>query len=124
MSVDDTEAEVARRAAARLAEGGDPRLPQQVEAVLHGADPSGPGQRYMEPATTIALASLVVSAVGVAWQIYRDLRQDRQAKVAPETLARQVRVRVELPPGLAAEQRDRVVEVVVAETIAAADQAD
>jgi len=113
---------VARRAAARLGESGEPRLPPLVEAVLAGGDVTGPQQRFLEPGTAIALASLVVSVAGLAWQIYWDLRQAGQAAPpAREVLARQVRVRVEVPPGLTPADRDRVVEVVVDETIAAAD---
>jgi urease gamma subunit len=67
----------------------------------------------------VALASLVVSVATLAWTVYNDLRE-RAAKPAAEVVRRTVRVRLreDGQDGVP----DRVIEVVVDETIAAAGE--
>ena len=105
--------EIARRAAERLA-GLDAGLPAATERLLQGA----PRRRSLDPGTSIALASLLVSLVQFGWTIYQDsLRQKEKAEVR-DALVRRLLDRIEdsgapLPPG----QRDRVVEVVAEEIL-------
>jgi hypothetical protein len=102
----------ARAAAARLAPEFGDRLPADVEAALH-TPAGGGGDRYLDP---VALAALIVSAAQLAWTVYADL-QKRTAKPAPQVVARRVRVELaehtEIDPGV----RDRVIDIVVAETL-------
>ena len=65
------------------------------------------------------MAALLVSIAQFAWQVYRDRRKDRAA-VAPEGLARQLRLSVEVPPQVTAANRDRLIAVVVAEVLTSA----
>lgn len=124
----DLEALIARRCALRLADL-DPNLPALTERALAGGAAPGVPTRY-EPATAIALASLLVSVVGTGWRIYRDLKEDRDEKDRPATptsalvvppqelLARRVRQQTQLPRGVRETERDRIIEVVVAEILA------
>jgi hypothetical protein len=67
---------------------------------------------------SLAIAALVVSVSQFAWQIYRDLKADREKAreaAAREALARRIRLEVELPEGVAPAQRDRVIAVVLQE---------
>ena len=102
----------ARAAVARLAPEFGDRLPADAEAALHA--PAGArDDRYLDP---VALAALIVSAAQLAWSVYVDLLM-RTAQPAPGALARRVRVelaeRTEIEPGV----RDRVIDIVVAETL-------
>ena len=116
----DDAAVVARAAAARLAEAaGMPDLPAAVEARIQ-AGGSGRPDQYIDPATAIALASLVVSAAGLAWTIHRDLRKETP-KPAPEVVARRLRLELEPPPETTDAERDRVITVVVEEVLRAPD---
>ncbi len=79
----DTPEDIARRAARPLAQEIDPALPAVVEGRLRGGGGGGgaePPLRFLEPATTIALAGLLVSLAGLAWTIYRDLKKDAAAR--------------------------------------------
>ncbi len=109
--------DIARRAAARLAEG-DPRLLGEVERELAtgGADAGGPPRRF-ELATAVALGPLIVSVATLAWTIYRDLRADR-AKPTADALARRIRIEIGAPGRAEAAQQDRVITVVVEEVLA------
>ncbi len=102
----------ARAAARRLAPEFGDRLPADVEAALHAPADAG-GDRYLDP---VALAALIVSAAQFAWTMYVDLRK-QTATPAPQVVARRVRVELaehtEVDPGV----RDRVIDVVVAETL-------
>ncbi|TVR84695.1 MAG: hypothetical protein EA405_01020 [Rhodospirillales bacterium] len=108
-------AETARSAAARLAPQVGADLPAHVEAALHGA-PREPTQMEPTAALLIALGGLIVSATGLAWQIYRDLKKD-VAPPVPQVLERQLRLQIGVPPEVSPEQRDRVIQVVVAEVL-------
>lgn len=100
----------ARAAAVRLAPEFGAGLPADVEAALH--ESSG-GDRYLDP---VAVASLVISAAQFAWTIYIDLKK-KSAKPSREVLARRVRVELADRTELEAGVRDRVIDVVVAETV-------
>lgn len=104
----ETAADVARRAARRLADELDPALPGSVERELAGT----PGQ-YVDP---ISLGALVVSIASLAWTIYHDRGQD-QAEPSAEALRRRVRIEVGQREEACADQRDLIIEVVVDEML-------
>lgn len=114
---DHVPARGARAAALRLAPEFGARLPADVEVSLH--TPAGePGAQYVDP---IALAALIVSASQLAWQIYADIRS-RNAKPSPEVVARSVRVQLVDTTEIEPADRDRVIDVVVNETLPLADE--
>lgn len=118
--VTDPVGEGARRAAERLAGELDPRLVFEVEAELHARGMVRRSAQYIDP---VSLASLVVSVASFAWTVYRDLRKrspDPTPPPAPDVVERQVRVDLHLTDDLLPEQRDRIIRVVVEETIRAA----
>jgi hypothetical protein len=109
----DPEAEpLARRTAERLAPQFGVDLPANVEAALQGA--AGAPQRY-EPATLIALATLVLNVVKFAWDLRKDLRAAAAPAPSPDVIARRIRLEVALPNGTTTAQRDQVVAVVMDE---------
>ena len=108
MSPDD----LARRAAMRLGDEMDRNLPAAVEARVQAG--STAPQRF-EPATTIALAALILSAAKFAWDIYRDIKKDSKATPAREVIARRMRLELAAGAELNSEQSDRVIAVVVDE---------
>jgi hypothetical protein len=101
--------DLARGAAQRLVEL-DRNLPAFVEAQIHSGQPP---QRF-DPATAtaIALATLVLNVAKFAWDIYRERQKDAAAR---ETLTRELRLKVTAEGSISAEQRDRVIAVVVEE---------
>ena len=108
MSSDD----IARQAALRLGDELDRSLPAVVEAQVQAG--GTPPQRY-EAATTIALASLILSATKFAWDIYRDLKKDTKAAPSPDVIARRMRLELNVAEDVSVERRDRVIAVVVDE---------
>lgn len=108
-------AQIARQAAAKLAESTTPQLPQLTEGVLAQGESAGRAQTY-DAATAIGLASLLVSMAALAWTIY----QDRKKAASPprrDLIERQIRVQLEMPSGISVAQRDRMIAVVVEETV-------
>ncbi len=118
--------DLARRIADRLAGETNLSLPAFTEQVLaEGTDATPPPMRTFDPATTIALAALLVSAAQFAWGAYRDLKKDREAeKTGPpatpprELLQRRLRLKFSETTRISAGQRDRLLEVVVDEVLA------
>ena len=110
----DSPEDVARRSAARLSGEIGASLPAVVERELQAGDEEQPAK--YEPASLIALAGLLVSIASLAWTIYRDLKKETD-KPSSEVLGRRVRVSVELPEGVTAEQRDLMIGVVVEEVV-------
>lgn len=123
--MDNKAMDLARRAAGRLTGDFGPALPALVERQLQ--DPDTPPQRFTGVETAIAAAALLVSIAQLAWQISRDLKKDTaeaKAKGAPpppppppDTFTRALRVQVDVPAGLAMADRDRIIRVVVDETL-------
>jgi hypothetical protein len=115
----DPVAAVARRAAARLVDL-DPNLPAWTERALAGGDESAP-TRSFDAATTIALASLLVSIVQTAWTLWRDVKEDREtaareaAERAREVVARRLRLAFPEGGGVWAAERDRMIAAVIEE---------
>ncbi len=90
-----------------------------MEGQLRSGGRGEPPLQFLEPATTIALASLLVSLAGLAWTIYRDLKKDAAAP-SPDVLARRLRLDAELPQAVTAERRARLIAVIVEEVVAGA----
>jgi hypothetical protein len=109
MAVEPEVAAIARDAAQRLSEL-DPSLPATIEAEIARGE-AGPPQKF-DPATAIALASLVLAIVQFGYQIYRDTRADK--RVAPETLKRQIRVELAERGYPDSAKREAVIEAAVA----------
>jgi|SRR6266436_324561 hypothetical protein len=107
MSSDD----LARRAALRLGDELDRNLPAAVEAHIQG----GEIPRRFDAGTTIALATLILSAAKFAWDIYRDLKKDSKAAPAPEVVARRMRLQLNVADEIDVGRRDKVITVVVDE---------
>ncbi len=105
----------ARAAAQQLQAGAGPGLVAEVEAVLATRESPAAPPQYADP---VALASLIVAIASLAWTVYTDLKK-RTAKPSPEVVTRTVRVGLRDQGHAAA---DHVLEVVVTETIWAADQ--
>jgi hypothetical protein len=119
-------ADVARRAADRLAPSLDPGLRAGVEQEL-ARDPLDTQQeRVFEP---ISLAALIVSLASFGWTVYRDLKKDHDAAKADrrDTEARLARLLREdesfpegrLPAGMTREQESLILSAVAAEIVAA-----
>jgi hypothetical protein len=108
MSSDD----LARRAARRLGDELDRNLPAAVEAQVQAGD--AVPQRY-EPGTTMALATLILTAAKFAWDIYRDIKKDSKAPPAPEVIARRMRLELNVAEEIDIGRRDRVITVVADE---------
>ncbi len=112
-------AQIARQAAAKLAESTTPQLPQLTEGVLAQGERAGRAQTY-DAATAIGLASLLVSMAALAWTIH----QDRKKAASPprrDLIERQIRVQLEIPNNVSVAQRDRMIAVVVEETVTYGD---
>ncbi|HEU4421199.1 MAG TPA: hypothetical protein VFR67_01520 [Pilimelia sp.] len=104
---------IARAAAARLAAQHGPALPVDVEAALHARGPAREPDRYVDP---ISLGALIVSVASLAWTVYTDLRQ-KTTNPSPEVLTRTIRVQLRDVDRLDPTERDRVIDVVVTETV-------
>jgi len=104
---------IARAVAGRLAGEFGARLQGEIEAALHEAAPRPADQFVLDP-VTLSLGSLIVTATGVAWTIYHDIKTDRRSP-SRDHIERSLRLKVTVPPGVSANQRDAVIEVVVDE---------
>jgi len=109
MSSDD----LARRAAMRLGSELDRNLPAVVEAHIQGG--SEAPKRYEAATTTIALATLILSAAKFAWDIYRDLKKSSKAAPAPGVIARRMRLELNVAEEIDIARRDKIITVVVDE---------
>jgi len=108
----------ARRAAERLAGDFDPRIVFDVEQALHGVHASPTPEQYFDP---VSLASLIVSVASLTWNVYQGSKE-RTPEPTPEDVARDVRVDVRVPSELTPAQGERVISVVVEETLKASSQ--
>ena len=113
--------EISRRVAKKLAGEIDPLLPQLTEGVLGGGSDAGGRLRSFDAGLGIAAASLLVSMVGVAWGIYKDIL-NRKQKPSRQAVSRRVRVRIQDSADIKPAQRDRMIEVVVEEIFAQGDK--
>ncbi|MFE2109829.1 hypothetical protein ACFXAF_28745 [Kitasatospora sp. NPDC059463] len=114
----------ARAAAQRLTTARTPSLTADVEAALHARGTAARPGRYLDP---VALGSLVVAAATLAWAVVKDLRK-QTPEPSPEVVTRIVRIQLEgteaALASLTPEERQRVIGIVVAETLDAAATGD
>ncbi|MGH3940601.1 MAG: hypothetical protein ACRDTG_18590 [Pseudonocardiaceae bacterium] len=108
----------ARAAAQRLAAHYGPALPADVEAALHTRGSTSRPEQYLDP---ISLAGLIVSVATLAWTVYTDLRT-KTPEPSPDALTRTIRVQMWDSTELDPAQRDRIIDIVVEETVQAATQ--
>jgi hypothetical protein len=106
----------ARAAARRLTAELGPGLVLNVEAALHTRSTQHPEQ-YLDP---ISLGSLIVSIATLAWTVYTDLKK-KTPTPSPNIIARNIRVQLSNDGQLNPAQRDRIIEIVVDETVQAAE---
>ncbi len=131
--MNEAQANVARRAAERLAAELGADLPALTERVLAEGEADrrdAQAQRY-DAGLSIAIAAFVVSAASLTWTIYRDLRKDAQQKAQQEpqqqqpvlrtVVLRQLRVRYREVDHISTGQRDRILEAVIDEVEAEAE---
>ena len=108
----------ARAAAQRLAAEYDPGLLAEMEVALCTRGSTYRPAQYLDP---ISLAGLIISVATLAWTIYNDLRT-KTPEPSPAVVARTIRVQLgdvgELDPA----QRDRIIEIVVEETVQTAQR--
>lgn len=112
----------ARAAADRLAALHGPALAAEVEAALLARSGTSRPVQYSDP---VSLGALIVAVADFAWTVYRDRRETASAP-PPELIARHVRVRFDRGPGtpgpeLDSADRDRVIDVVIEETVRSAE---
>ena len=124
MDAEPVTADLARQSAQRLAADLDvPNLPALTErALAQGSDLELTPMRTFDAATSIALAAFLLSAVQFAWQVYRDLKKDREEKQEPVTpprdlLLRRLRLQFGESQQISRADRDRVFQVVVDEVL-------
>lgn len=109
---DDAVVRGARAAAGRLAREFGASLPADVEVALMVPQDER-GARYLDP---VAVAALIVSVAQLAWTLYTDLRKHTE-RPAPALVARMVRVQLADRTDLEPAERNRVIDIVVAETL-------
>jgi len=107
----------ARAAAHRLAAEHGPGLDIDVEAALHARGATRHPEQYLDP---ISLGSLIVSVAALAWTVYTDLK-NKTPKPSPAVVARTIRVRLSNDGELDPAQRDRIIDIVVEETVQTAE---
>lgn len=112
------DADIARRSAQRLVEQYDETLPAQVEAQLKGEDIP---ESFADPATIATLAGAIVGVASFAWTVFKDIRKmlrESEKAESPSQVVLERRVRLEFQdPDVPPEVLDRIISVVVEETI-------
>lgn len=119
--MNDPVAATSRAAAQRLTAEFGGGVVADLEAVLQGRPPGAPDQ-FFDP---ISVSVLIVEVAHLAWSIYegRHRRTEKPAEAASEDLARRIRVKVGSTEPVTTAERDRIIEVVVTETINTATSA-
>jgi len=110
----------ARATARRLADldpdydsDSDLDLRTQVETALQAHDADTRPHQYADP---VALGSLIVSAAGLAWGIYKDQRE-KTPKPPAKVIITQVELKLPAGDPVPPAQRARIIEVVVEEIL-------
>ena len=116
----DPVSESALAAAERLSMDASHQLVADVAAALQARDRARRPDQYFDP---ISLGGLIVGVATLAWKVYTDLKA-KTAQPAPDVVKRTVRVRLrsEMADTDAPPQLDRIVEVVVSETMRVAGE--
>jgi hypothetical protein len=107
----------ARAAAQRLAPGPGGSLTADVEAALHNHASAHPAQ-YLDP---ISLGALIVAVANLVWTIYTDLKT-KTPHPSPQVIATRIRIELNDSAPIEPTERNRVIDVVVTETIQAIDE--
>ena len=108
----------ARAAADRLATEFDPALVVEVEEALDTRNPARRPEQFFDP---VSLGALVVSAATLAWKVYTDLKQ-KTPQPTRDAVALTVRVELRDSDETDPAQLDRIIDVVVDETIRTAEE--
>ena len=125
-------ADIARSAASRLASDFGSDLPALTERAL-AQEGALDRRTSFDVGASIAIAGFLLSVVQFGWQVYRDLKEDREKKEQEEAdgkrrtlqvLVRRMRLSLGEPQGLTPQQRDRLLEVVAEEILASEDLPD
>jgi len=106
----------ARAVAQRMAADYGSGLPADVETALHTRGSTPRPEQYLDP---ISLAGLIVSVATLAWTVYTDLRK-KTPEPSPDVLTRTIRVQMRNSTELDPAQRDRIIDIIVEETVQAA----
>jgi hypothetical protein len=112
----DPVADVSRAAAQTLAGDFGTRLVVDVEEALRGGGARPLPDRYLDP---VSLGTLIVSVATLAWTVFSDLKR-MKAEAPSDAVAREVRVRLASDDSVTPALRDRIIDVVVSETVAVA----
>ena len=107
--------EIARSAAAKLTDSIDAALPQLVEGVLADPDAKRDVEKY-DLSLAIGLASLIVSIASFSWTLYKDLKKGDK-NPDKSLIARKTRLKFKNIEKVSADDRDRIIEVVIKETL-------
>lgn len=110
---DDQVTKAARAAARELSVHFGPQLRPDVEIALHPQRAEQPSTGFFDPT---AVASLIVSIAGLAWQIYRDLKNAHQNPTR-EILVRAVRSERRRTSGNLSAVEENIIEIVTAEFV-------
>jgi hypothetical protein len=110
-------ATVARATAQQLTDRYGPQLPGDVEAALHHIDARP--EQYLDP---VSLGSLIVAVATLAWTIYKDLTKTTP-EPAPHVITRTIRLQLPATTDINPDDRDRIIDAVVTETLHTAQQA-
>lgn len=116
-AVDGPAARGARAAAQRLASRPGGSLTADVEAALHNRI-STRSEQFLDP---VSLGTLVVAVADLAWTIYADLKT-KTPRPSPQVIARRIRIELNDSAPIEPTERNRVIDVVVTETIQAIDE--
>jgi hypothetical protein len=120
--VNDVIATSARASALRLAAEFGPGLPADVEAALHARETVPRLEQYIDP---VSLGGLIVSIATLAWTVYTGLRKTTPDP-SSDVIARTVRVELRTRGDAAADaaSQERMIEVIVNETLKHAGHAE
>jgi hypothetical protein len=116
-AISDSVAVISRATARRLAAQGRPESQVEVEAAI-AAGPNGGRDQYVDP---ISLGALIVSIATLAWQVYTDLKASSD-KPSKEVVARRVRIRLQDSDRPSTTDDQKVIDIVVDETVKEGDQ--
>jgi hypothetical protein len=110
---------ISRATASRLAAQGEPQVVVEVEAAL-AARPNGRREQYIDP---ISLGALIVSIATLAWQVYTDLKA-RNGEPSKEVVARKIRIQLQDSDRPSTLDDQKVIDIVLDETIKEGQQPD
>lgn len=108
----------ARAAAQRMAVDHGPRLAMDVDAALRTRSSTQRPEKYFDP---ISLGALIVSVASLAWTVYSDLKK-RTLTPSVEVVTRAVQVHLQDAGELDPAEHDRIIDIVVTETLRVASE--